>query len=686
MKASFISIKFQPSWILKNQIGGKSAVVDEVLKAIKERYSGDVVITLSKEFHQCKLIVVMNESVVTEELSEFLKNQVGIVADADMGIVAEDVDKKHLEELLASAEKALSKEESEFFEKEFSISVGSENGNDAVPVKADDLIGLDNFKKWMAEIEKMSSSFSQITSKTNVLKNFVYLISINRGNGLSTILQLMANTLKKSGFVAFSGQRAVVEWKLTYCPDPDKFPSFEGLLKTIERASNNGEAFKGIVSLDVEEWLDYLSDKRFDLLIDFVWNCKNDIVFVFTIPYVDKTVLDRLYDKLDDIISTRVMKFIPPSCEQYFEFFKKIFCQYDMAVEEEAYNSFVMKITSEKNDGKFYGFNTVRKIANELLYGIISEAAKNDKELPETITAEDFARIYKLEVCDGLSGLEQLNGMVALTNVKNKVREILSTVKLQKELHAKDKTQLKPCLHMMFTGNPGTGKTVVARIVGRIFKEEGLLEIGNFFEVSRKDFIGKFVGHTAPKTMEICRNAYGSVLFIDEAYLLAQENDSFSSEAIGTLIAEMENNRDKMVVIFAGYEKELEELLDMNPGLRDRIPHKIDFPNYDREELKEIFFIQLDGKVKYDELFAEKADEFFKNFPDNILNDRNFSNGRFIRNLAERMISKAALRFEMSDIDFDGFELTGTDFDVAVSDNDYQKLFTKVKHVKTIGF
>jgi len=697
MKVSCISVKFEPKWILTNQVSGKSSVVDDVLKIIKEQYPNDVVITVNKEFHQCKLIVAAKDALNTEDISTLLKKHVTTISDTDIGIEVEDVDKEQLEKVLSSVGQRLSEEEQKFFENEFHINFEKENEKNMSTTEdsskeqpkdlnVDDLIGLDNLKKWMNEINKISSSFREVTTKTNVIKNISYLISVNRGNGLSTILQLMTETLKNSGLVEFAGKRDYIEWKLTYSENPNDFNSFEGLLRTLSRAEVTSEGFKGIVSIDVEEWLDYLTDKRFDLLLKFVWDNRDDIVFVFSVPFVENTVLDKLYDRIDDVISTRIMKFVPPSDEQYFAFLKKNFENYNMTVDEESYNSFVIKITTEKNDGKFYGFNTVRKISNEILYSVIAEAAKSNMELPTNITSNDFKRIYDLEDNEGLSGLEQLNGMVALTEVKNKVHEILSTVKLQKELHAKDNSQIKPCFHMMFTGNPGTGKTVVARIIGRIFKEEGLLEIGNFYEVSRKDFIGKFVGHTAPKTMEICRNAYGSVLFIDEAYLLADDRDGYSGEAIGTLIAEMENNRDKMIVIFAGYEKELEELFDMNPGLRDRIPYKIDFPNYNRNELKEIFYIQLKNKVKHNADFDKKVEEFFSTFPDDVLNTRDFSNGRFVRNLAERIVSKAALRFEMSGMDIDEFELTDTDFNVAVSDTDFQKLFNKVKHVKTIGF
>src|SRR5699024_7021068 len=147
-------------------------------------------------------------------------------------------------------------------------------------------------------------------------------------------------------------------------------------------------------------------------------------------------------------------------------------------------------------------------------------------------------------------------------------------------------------LHMVFNGNPGTGKTTIARLISKILKSIGVLKRGHMIEVTRDDLVGQYVGQTGPKTLEKIKEAYGGVLFIDEAYSLYSGSDNdFGYEAISTLIKEMEDNRDKLVVIMAGYPHEMEKMLSMNSGIRSRMSYTVDFPNYSSEELLEIFLM-----------------------------------------------------------------------------------------------
>ena len=252
--------------------------------------------------------------------------------------------------------------------------------------------------------------------------------------------------------------------------------------------------------------------------------------------------------------------------------------------------------------------------------------------------------------------------------VKKRIDEIVAQI----ELSLKSSSSERPCIHMRFVGNPGTGKTTVARIIGRILKEKGVLRVGNFYEYAGRDFCGRYVGETAPKTASICRDAYGSVLFIDEAYSLYRGEGSdydYGREAIDTLIAEMENHRSDFVVIMAGYTDDMNRLMDGNAGLASRMPYTIEFPNFTREQLYDIFVSMVNGRFRSDEQLFDAARAYFTGLPDEMLAAKEFSNARFVRNLFERTWAKAAMRSQL-----DGkaeVVLTKEDFEHASADKEF---------------
>ena len=197
--------------------------------------------------------------------------------------------------------------------------------------------------------------------------------------------------------------------------------------------------------------------------------------------------------------------------------------------------------------------------------------------------------------------------------------------------------------HLVFTGNPGTGKTTVARIVAKVYKELGLISKGHLVEVDRAGLVAGYVGQTAIKTHGVIDKAMGGVLFIDEAYMLSSERDVFGQEAIDTLLKEMEDHRDDLIVIVAGYKSLMQTFIESNPGLKSRFNRFIEFADYDPEQLYAIFK-SLCKKNQYD--LAEDAEDLVKDYFRRVYEARteSFGNGRAVRNCFEKMITNQANR------------------------------------------
>ena len=191
----------------------------------------------------------------------------------------------------------------------------------------------------------------------------------------------------------------------------------------------------------------------------------------------------------------------------------------------------------------------------------------------------------------------ELNGLVGLGAVKEYVFGLADNLQVQQRRAAAGFKTASLSMHMIFTGNPGTGKTTIARLVAKYLKAIGALKGGQLVEVTRADLVGRYTGHTAPLTNSVIESALGGVLFIDEAYSLYRgEQDSFGLEAIDTLVKGMEDHRDELVVILAGYTREMETFLTANSGLASRFPNKIEFPDYTADELLDITNVLAKGK------------------------------------------------------------------------------------------
>ena len=240
---------------------------------------------------------------------------------------------------------------------------------------------------------------------------------------------------------------------------------------------------------------------------------------------------------------------------------------------------------------------------------------------------------------------KELNEMVGLTNVKKIIRKAIANYKLNKLCIDRGIPREKASLHMVFTGNPGTAKTTVARLFAEMLKDEKVLPTGNFVEAGRADLVGDHVGATAPLVKQKFKEAQGGVLFIDEAYSLVDGYKSgYGDEAINTLVQEMENHRDNVIVVFAGYPEPMKEFLDRNPGMQSRIAFEINFEDYSTDELCEITRIMLSKKQM---TATDEAMDKLRVIYDSVRTSDDYGNGRFVRkvleeaemNLAERIMT-----------------------------------------------
>lgn len=532
--------------------------------------------------------------------------------------------------------------------------------------KINALVGAVEFRSLAKEISDIAAEIKR-TGTYEVFFNQCYLFSIGEGRGLTTYLTLLAQLIGELGLCKMSAN-PVREEKLSLFRE--EMEPFEDVMRALGKGDKKSVK---LLCIDISEWMDKTDNRYFKQFLCIVEKHSEEFIVVFRVPFVDKDVLARIRFSLNDLLNVRTLSFPPLNRNEIKEFAKVELDRFKFSLTKNAWDCFFERISEEKSDGKFYGINTIKKVVKELVYYKQLQNARTKKA--DTVIGKNEAK----NICSGtddsdLSGFEMLSKLVGSESIKKRIEEIIAQI----DLSLKDSSVERPCIHMRFVGNPGTGKTTVARIIGKILKERGVLRIGNFYEYAGRDFCGRYVGETAPKTASICRDAYGSVLFIDEAYSLYRGDDNsrdYGREALDTLIAEMENHRNDFVVIMAGYTDDMDKLMEGNMGLASRMPYTIEFANFTREQLYEIFESMVKARFKYDKQLLTIAHEYFNNLPDEIIQAKEFSNARFVRNLFERTWAKAAMRCQLSGKQ--GIVLTKDDFEHASADKEFAVKATK---------
>jgi Holliday junction resolvasome RuvABC ATP-dependent DNA helicase subunit len=372
-----------------------------------------------------------------------------------------------------------------------------------------------------------------------------------------------------------------------------------------------------------------IKDKLLNVWEDLITENENSCVTI--VVDKDKSQIDEAFSNnmalKDKIFSLEIETKLPNTQEIYNELIEKL------EVDNELSEDFKVKILD-------YIIATFPKTTLsypeyiELLYEKILFNKSTDK-----IESKDIPEYEKEKTNEEI--FAELNELVGLESVKAALNDLVSLMEFKNK--TQDKIKIKDTnLHMVFLGNPGTGKTTVARMIAGILYNLKYINQNKLIEVSAKDLVAEYVGQTGPKTMAVIEKAMGGVLFIDEAYSLASkqgEGNSFNEECIATLIQAMENYRDNLVVIFAGYSKEMQDFLKMNSGIVSRIGYTLTFEDYTVDQLIVIFKSMI-KKAGFE--IEEEAIEKAKSIIEEYKNTENFGNARFVRNLYEKTVIKHA--------------------------------------------
>lgn len=501
----------------------------------------------------------------------------------------------------------------------------------------DRLIGLKEVKK---EINTFINtvSFNEQRRRSGLAQtDFVFhsMFLGNPGTGKTTVARILQDLLYEEGIIKTH--------KFIEVDRSDLVTSAIGGTadKTKEVLDS---ALGGILFIDEaytlysESEMDY-GKEAFDTIMKYMEDHRNDIIVIFA-GYADK--MQNLIN-MNSGFSSRVphvFHFEDYSPSEISEIGYRDLLSKQYSVNESRYKQIMenrYRVSADKSNARW-----IRNQNEELIKTMITRVAANN------IAGADVTQILDEDLDTFIGGnvasreekvnelLEQLNGLIGLNNVKKLVTNIIKKAKADQKLSQIDPSITKPAYNMVFSGNPGTGKTTVAKLVGEIFYNLGILSSNIVKVVERSDLVGKYIGHTEANTKKAIEEAMGGVLFIDEAYQLSSGSDNdFGKQAIETLLTAIENYRENMIFIFAGYTNEMEQFLDTNPGLRSRIQINIEFDDYSSHEVAQIVDSILSKSWSYEKgTLFNTVENIYEILP---INQK--ANGRSARNIAEDIIS-----------------------------------------------
>lgn len=499
------------------------------------------------------------------------------------------------------------------------------------------LTGLTSVKEQIQGFTQMVR-FNQIRAQSGLRTTGMSMHSLflgNPGTGKTTVARLLGRVLHESGVTSTDtfvevGRRDLVSDRIG--------ASAKKTVDVLESARG------GVLFIDEAYSLYQAKNNEFaqeavDALITFMENHRDSVVVIFA------GYTDRMQDflRMNPGLQSRVpnrFDFEDYTAHEIAEIGYRDLLESDYMVDEERYRRTITALygrSADRSNGRWVR-NLNESLVKEMVRRVMSAPDSGMEDLTH-IRDEDLSVIgggsseHKARAVAAL--LEELDLMVGLAPVKTWVRSLVNRVALDRQRLELDGDTQRPSYHMVFSGNPGTGKTTVARIIAQLFHNLGVLSTPQVRVVERSNLVGSWIGHTEQQTAAAVDEAMGGVLFVDEAYQLTVEatpND-FGKLAVETLMTRLENDRDKFVAIFAGYTEQMDDFLAANPGLRSRIPLVIEFPDFSPEEVARIVSATLAVRWEFDEELLERSTAgAYRALP-----ERDRSNGRWARNFAERI-------------------------------------------------